>query len=135
MSNRWLLATLALGCMLLVAGCKPSVVGKWNVDTSIQGVSAKGTVEFKKDNSMAGELVASAGGQQAPISLKGTWRMEEKDKKQYLTVKYTEIKVAGQPIPVNAVPETKSEVTFGKNSMTTTALDGSGVTTTYTKAE
>ncbi|MEP0767077.1 MAG: hypothetical protein HRF45_11120 [Fimbriimonadia bacterium] len=135
MSKRWLLATLAIVCLLLVTGCKPSIVGKWNVDTTIQGVSAKGTIEYKKDNSMVGELVASAGGQQAPISMKGTWRMEQKDEKQYLSVKFTEIKLAGQPIPVNAIPEQKSEVTFGKNSMTLTAQDGSGMTSTYTKAE
>ena len=76
MSKRWLMAILAIGCLFLVTGCKPSIVGKWNVDTTIQGVSAKGTVEYKKDNTVVGELVASAQGQEMPISMKGTWQSE-----------------------------------------------------------
>ena len=135
MSKRWLMAILAIGCLFLVTGCKPSIVGKWNVDTTIQGVSAKGTVEYKKDNTVVGELVASAQGQEMPISMKGTWQSEQKDGKQYLTVKFTEIKLAGQAVPADAIPEQKSEVTFGKGTVTLTALDGSGIKTTYTKAK
>ncbi len=133
--KRWLWVTLAMGCLLLVSGCKPSVVGKWNVDTSIQGIAAKGTAEFKKDGTMASEFVTSAGGRQIPISIKGTWRMEQKDKKNFLTVRISEITAAGQKMPSALLGETTSEVTFGKGTFTTIAQDGSGQKVTYTKAD
>jgi hypothetical protein len=89
---RVLYALVAVLAVLFLAGCTPSIVGKWQGDLPMpEGQKIPVQMEFKQDGSLLQKL--------GPVSVTGTYTVDG-DK---MTLNLTEANLAGKKIPFKGV--------------------------------
>lgn len=99
-SQRIYVLVIAL-MLLFVAGCTPSVVGKWQGDIAMQdGQKIPVQIEFKQDGSLLQTL--------SNVNYNGTYTVDG-DK---MTMNLTEANLAGKKIPFNGMGAASGNVTI-----------------------
>lgn len=87
--------------VLLLAGCAPSIVGKWHGDLPMpEGQKIPIQMDFKQDGSLQQDM--------GPVSAMGTYRVDG-DK---MTLNLTEANLAGKKIPVKGTGAATGEVSM-----------------------
>ena len=131
MSRRSTLQSAALftlsGIALLLAGCAPSIVGKWS--GNMTGVGGNGTLEFKKDGTFEQNMTVENPLVKAQIQATGTYKAES-DK---LDLKVGDVMANGKSvkslIPAPAMSKMNQSGTYKVDGDKLTLTVGGGSTT------
>lgn len=125
-------ALVLAGGALLLAGCAPSVVGKWQGSFPVAGQSLPITTEFKKDNTISQSISAPMFGQ---VQSNGTYKTEG----EKLTVTITQISIGGKDVTSKLPPQMKSSMetsgTFKVEGDKLTVTGNNGTPTTFNKVK
>jgi uncharacterized protein (TIGR03066 family) len=89
---------------LLLAGCAPSVVGKWKGNVTAQGLQIPVEWEFKQDGTMAQTMSTPAGN----VNISGNYKVEGSK----ISLKLTGMEVFGKKAPAAGMESARGDMDF-----------------------